>query len=56
MHAVSNAVNNPLVQQGFVKMASGKELLVSPGIEGILGIIFLALVGVGLRRLRMKRE
>jgi membrane protease YdiL (CAAX protease family) len=55
MHAVSNAVNNPLIQQGFVKMASGKELLVSPGIEGILGIIFLALVGVGLHRLRTKR-
>ena len=55
MHAVSNTVNNTLVLQGFVKMASGKELLVSPGIEGILGIVFLTLVGVGIHLLRRKR-
>jgi membrane protease YdiL (CAAX protease family) len=54
MHAVSNAVNNTLLLQGFIKIASGKELLVSPGIEGILGIVFLALVGVGIHRLRIK--
>lgn len=55
MHAVSNAVNNTLLLEGFVKMASGKELLVSPGIEGILGIVFLTLTGVGIYLLRRKR-
>ena len=51
MHAVSNAVINTLLLQGFVKMASGKELLVSPGIEGILGIVFFTLTGVGIHLL-----
>jgi membrane protease YdiL (CAAX protease family) len=55
MHAVSNAVNNTLLLQGFVKMASGKELLVSLGIEGFLGIIFFALVGVGIHLVRRNR-
>jgi membrane protease YdiL (CAAX protease family) len=55
MHAVSNAVNNTLVLQGFIKIASGKELLASPGIEGILGIVFLTLIGVGIHRLRRNR-
>ena len=36
MHAVSNVVNNTLLLRGSVKMASGKELLTSLGIEGIL--------------------
>jgi membrane protease YdiL (CAAX protease family) len=54
MHAVSNAVNNTLVLQGFIKITSGKELLVSPGVEGILGIIFLTSVGVGIYLLRRK--
>ncbi len=54
MHAISNAVNNTLLLQGFVKITSGKELLVSPGIEGILGIVFLTLLGIGIYSLRRR--
>jgi hypothetical protein len=35
-------------------MTSGKDLLASPGIEGILGIVFLTLIGAGIHRLRRK--
>ena len=55
MHAVSNAVNNTLLLQGFVKMASGKELLVSLGIGGILGIVFFTLAGAGMHLMRRRR-
>jgi membrane protease YdiL (CAAX protease family) len=55
MHAVSNAVNNTLLLGGFITIAEGKALLVSPGIEGVLSIGFFALVGVGLYVLREKK-
>jgi membrane protease YdiL (CAAX protease family) len=55
MHTVSNAVNNTLLLQGFVEMASGRELLVSLGIEGLLSIIFFTVVGVGIHLIRKRR-
>lgn len=54
MHAVSNAVNNTLLAGGFVAIASDKMLVASPGIEGLLGILFFAVSGVALHLWRNK--
>jgi membrane protease YdiL (CAAX protease family) len=56
MHAVSNIFNNTLILNGFVRLESGKELLVSPGIEGVLGILFMASVGVVMVANRLRKS
>lgn len=51
MHAAANIFINTLVLQGFARIADGLELIFSPGIEGVLGILFMAAVGVAINRL-----
>jgi hypothetical protein len=54
IHTIEDAFVNPLLLGGFVIMAHGKELLISPVI-GIVAIIFYLVIGFGLRKLRRQR-
>lgn len=55
LHTVSNAFGNPLILQGFIEMAPGADVLVSPGPESILSIICYGLIGVGLHQYRKRK-
>lgn len=55
LHTVSNAFGNPLILQGFIKMAPGADVWVSPGPESILSIIFYGLIGLGLYQFRKRK-
>lgn len=55
MHAVGNACTTVLIQQGMIEMTGNREFLVTPGPEGVLSIIFIALVGVVLYRWRSQQ-
>jgi membrane protease YdiL (CAAX protease family) len=53
MHMVEDALINPLLVEGFIKVNPGMDFLFSPGV-GILAIIFFTATGVGLRQLRKR--
>ncbi len=55
MHAVGNAFTTALIQENYIKMESNLAWLVTPGPEGILSIVFIALVGFQLYRMRQKQ-
>ena len=53
MHMVEDALVNPLIINGYIKIGSGKEILISPIIGIITTILYLA-VGLGIRKYRIK--
>jgi membrane protease YdiL (CAAX protease family) len=55
-HAIGNALIDVLIVNGFVQMEAGRELLASPGYQGVLSIAAFVVAGVTLHRLRMRRE
>ncbi|WP_209330167.1 CPBP family intramembrane glutamic endopeptidase [Lunatimonas salinarum] len=55
LHAVEDAVINHLVIDGFVVLQPGTEILLSP-ICGILPTLLYLLIGLWLRRMRMRQE
>ncbi|MEI7771610.1 MAG: CPBP family intramembrane glutamic endopeptidase [Chloroflexales bacterium] len=56
LHTVGNAFVDVLVVQGFVKLTHGTDILVSPGHQSLLTLLFFTLIGVGLHRVRVKKE
>ena len=56
LHTVSNAVGNPLLLHGFIRVVPGAEVLVSPGPGSILSIVVYSLIGMGLYRFRKRKE
>lgn len=55
-HAIGNALIDVLIANGFVQVESGRELLLSPGYQGVLSMLVFIIIGVGLHRWRMRRE
>ncbi len=55
-HAIGNALIDVLIVNGFVQVQSGRELLASPGYQGVLSIAVFVVAGVALHRMRMRRE
>ena len=55
-HAIGNALIDVLIVNGFVQVASGRELLASPGYQGVLSIVVFLVAGVALHRVRIRRE
>lgn len=55
MHAIGNAFTTALIQEDYIEMKSNLEFLVTPGPEGVLSIVFIALVGFQLYRMRQKQ-
>ncbi|MFJ6208036.1 type II CAAX prenyl endopeptidase Rce1 family protein [Lysinibacillus sp. NPDC092081] len=55
MHMTEDALVNPLILDGYIKIAQGKEFLVSPT-AGIITTILYLLVGLLLRTKRKKLE
>lgn len=55
LHAMEDAIVNPLILNGFIHIANGKEILVSP-IVGIIPALLFLLVGCILRKMRKSRK
>lgn len=55
LHMVEDSLINPLVIDGYIKIAQGKEIFVSP-ITGVITTLLYLLVGLALRRYRIKKE
>lgn len=55
MHMTEDALVNPLILDGYIKVAQGKEILVSPS-AGILTTLLYFGVGLFLRTRRKKQE
>jgi hypothetical protein len=51
LHMVEDSLINPLVISGFISIAAGKEILISP-INGIITSMLYLLVGLGIRTYR----
>ncbi len=51
LHMVEDSLINPLVISGFISIAAGKEVLISP-IIGIITSILYLLIGLGIRAYR----
>ena len=54
MHSVGNILLNTLIGEGFVQLASGKEMIFSPGVESVLSIALMACIGVGIYLVRRR--
>jgi membrane protease YdiL (CAAX protease family) len=54
MHAIEDALVNPLLIEGFIKIKPGMDLFFSPGVS-IMVIVFFGLAGVLIHRLRSKK-
>ncbi|WP_292379593.1 type II CAAX prenyl endopeptidase Rce1 family protein [Methanosarcina sp. UBA289] len=55
LHMVEDSLINPLVISGFISIAAGKEILISP-ITGIITSIIYLLVGFGIRAYRRQAK
>lgn len=55
MHSVEDSLINPLVIDGYITIASGKEWLVSP-IAGILTTLLYVGVGLTMRHIRLRQS
>lgn len=53
LHMVEDSLINPLVISGFISIAAGKEILISP-IIGIITSILYLLIGLGIRAYRIQ--
>lgn len=53
LHMVEDSLINPLVIAGYITIATGKEILVSPIIGVVTSVLYLA-VGLGIRTYRRK--
>ncbi|KAF5046306.1 hypothetical protein DSECCO2_472190 [anaerobic digester metagenome] len=53
LHMVEDSLINPLVISGFISIAAGKEILISP-IIGIITSILYLLIGLGIRTYRIQ--
>lgn len=54
MHTVEDSLLNPLVIDGYITVAAGKEIWVSP-ITGILPTILYVAAGLAIRSIRLRR-
>lgn len=55
LHMVEDSLINPLVISGFISIAAGKEILISP-ITGVITSILYLLVGFGIRAYRRQAK
>ena len=56
MHTVGGACIGTLFLYGSFETRTGMEFLVSPGVEGLLGIVLFTSIGVGIHVLRTRGE
>jgi len=54
MHAIEDALVNPLLVEGFVKVKPEAEFFFSPGVS-VLVIIFFITIGIFLHKLRHEK-
>jgi membrane protease YdiL (CAAX protease family) len=52
MHSIGNAFGNALLLSGLIQLNPGRELLVSPGAEGIVSIVLMFAIGYWLHQRR----
>jgi len=56
MHTIGNAIGNTLLLSSFIKLSSGKELWFSPGVESVISIFLMFVVGYWLHQRRKNLE
>ena len=56
LHTVSNAVGSPLLLFGWIKMAPGAELFISPAPGSVISIILYCAIGATLYRFRRGKK
>lgn len=56
MHTLGNAIGNALLLSGFLTLHAGRELLASPGAEGVVSIVLMFIVGYWLHQRRKALE
>ena len=56
MHTIGNGIGNTLLLSGFIQLGSGRELVFSPGAEGVISIILMFAVGYWLHQRRKNAE
>jgi membrane protease YdiL (CAAX protease family) len=56
MHTIGNAIGNTLLLSGFIQLGRGRELVFSPGAEGVISIILMFAVGYWLHQRRKNIE
>ena len=52
MHTIGNTIGNALLLSGFIQLRPGWEPLISPGAEGVVGIVLMFAIGYWLHRRR----
>jgi hypothetical protein len=45
MHTIGNAFGNALLLSGFIQLRPGRELVFSPGAEGVISMVLMLAVG-----------
>ena len=48
MHTIGNAFGNTLLLSGFIQLRPGRELVFSPGAEGVISIVLMLAIGIWL--------
>ena len=56
IHTMSNALLTPLILGDFIALDSQWAFLVSPGMESLLSIFLITIIGIGLVRIRINKE
>jgi hypothetical protein len=56
MHTIGNAFGNTLLLSGFIRLSTGREMVFSPGAEGVIGMILMFAAGTWLHQRRKNME
>lgn len=56
MHTIGNTLGNALFLSGFLILETGRELWFSPGVESVVSIILMAVIGYWLHKKRINRD
>ena len=56
MHTIGNGIGNTLLLSGFIQLDPGKELVFSPGAEGVISMMLMLAVGTWLHQRRKSIE
>jgi membrane protease YdiL (CAAX protease family) len=54
MHTIGNALGNTLLLSGSIRLIPGRELIFSPGAEGVISMILMFAMGTWLHQRRKK--
>jgi len=56
MHTIGNSFGSAILLSGLIRLTPGRELLVSPGAEGVISIVLMLAIGYWLHQWRRTRH